>query len=190
MWFKIVSAVVSLTIFLIAPQNGFFVFKTVPMLSINYYNEWASGSNYILMDIRFEWVAWIHNHKGIWYVAANNRVPYTLQLGLVAIRLINESYVDIFCLCTKNERNSLPWTTEKGFTNLYFEQYIWVDVFLPNGVFERRSMDHMEFFMPIPSYRDTISWYLGVQNTNKKLWWSKYIQCIFIGSNKTVYRFS
>ena len=36
MWFKIVSAVVSLTIFLIAPKNGFFVFKMVPMLSINY----------------------------------------------------------------------------------------------------------------------------------------------------------
>ena len=117
--------------------------------SIDYHHECAFRSKYILLNIVFEWVVWIHNHKGLWSVAANNRVCFKFQLGLVVVRLINYSRVDILYWWMKRENYTLPWTTEVFFPGIYSERYLWPDLSLPNGVVKRCKMDHMGFFMPI-----------------------------------------
>ena len=151
--------------------------------SIDNQHGCASWSNYILMIFGFEWVVWIHRHKFLWSVAANNHIPCKLQLDLITARLIYYSHVDIFYCWMKCERHTLPWTTGN-----FFLAFILKDIFYqtspsPNGVVERRDMDHMGFSKPMSSCRKRISWYLWVQNTNRKELLREQIQCIFIGRN-------
>ena len=162
----------------------------VLMLGIYYHHEWTSGSNYIHMNINLGWVIWIHCPKVLWVIAVNDHVPHKFQLELVAVRIIHYSRVEIFYCCINNERHALPWNMEKGFIDIYFERHIRPNLSLPNGSINRRNLNCMGVLMLTPSCRNIIIWYLWVQNINIKKWQRKHIQCISIGSNKIIYRFS
>ena len=97
------------------------------MSSIDYQHECASVSNYILINIGLEWVVWIHCHKGLWSVAANNPVPCKFSLDLSAVRIIHYSRVDIFYCLMNPERHALPLTME--FFVDYILKYILVQTF-------------------------------------------------------------
>ena len=168
------------------PQNVFFIFRKFLILSINCQRVWASLSNYIIVNIGFEWVVWIHFHKNLRLCTANNSVLFKCQLDLVAVILIHYMRVDIFYCWMNLERRTHPCTMEKYFVNLYFGIYIWPDFSLPNLFFEINDMNHMVFFTPTPSCGNIISWYLWVQNINRKYWQRKKTQCILFVHNEII----
>ena len=81
-----------------------------------------------------------------------------------------------------------------GLRQKQFKPLFWIylqpDLSSPNGVVKRYNMDNMGFFMLMPSFRKNIIWYFWVQNINRKQWQSKKFQCIFIGRNKIIWKFS
>ena len=85
------------------------------------------------MNIGFKWVLWIHCHKFLWYVTANNHVSCQLQLDHVTFILLHYSRVDIIYSWMKRERDALPYTMENVFY-IYFESCIRQNLSFPNGV--------------------------------------------------------
>ena len=56
---------------------------------------------------------------------------------------------------------------DKCLVYLYFEIYIWPDLYSSNGISNRHSMYHKEVFMLTPSCGKIIFWYLLVQESTK-----------------------
>ena len=82
MRFKMAYDAVTLTIFFESSKNGSFILRMALASIVYYQHVCVSGSNYIHMHIGFEWVLWIHLHKELWFIAANNRVPQKCNLTL------------------------------------------------------------------------------------------------------------
>ena len=160
MRFKMAYDAVTLTIFFESSKNGSFILRMALASIVYYQHVCVSGSNYIHMHIGFEWVLWIHLHKELWFIAANNRVPQKLQLDLVAVRLIHYSRDGIFYYWMKREIHALTWTMGKGFVDLYFERHLRPELSLTNGIVKGRNLDHMGVFMLTSSCRNIIIWYL------------------------------
>ena len=97
------------------PQNCFSVFRMILSSIIDNQSECASGFNQILMNIVLKSVLWIHCHKGLRHVTANNFVACKFKLHLVSVIIIHYSSDDIFCWLIDLERHALRWTMEKCF---------------------------------------------------------------------------
>ena len=133
-WFKMAQDVVTLTIMFEITPKKIFVFIIFLMLIIDHQNECTSRSNQIIMNIGPGRVLLIHCHKGIRSVAANDPIPFKLQLDLVAFIFIHYLRVDILYFWMKRERHYFTWYMENKFFT-----------FILKDIFEQNSPRQMEF---------------------------------------------